>query len=169
MTMQQVHSPKPEMFGDGYGAHLAYNFRLIRLFLKLIMQVFVNAFIPGLYYEQAHWKVIEIYHKMRGTRHGTVSDHRCSECGGELLSAEDGHNRRAELKDIEIHCQRVEECDRALEELDLSPEEYQWSLIPEDEKAEIMQRIEDIESGKVEGVEWREFEDYFAEKETSDK
>jgi hypothetical protein len=164
MTMQQIHSPKPKVFGEGYGAHLAYNFKLIRLFFKLSLQIFVNAFVPGLYYEQAHWKVIEIYHKMRGLRHGTISDHRCPECGGELLSSEDGHNRRLELKDIEIHCHRIEACDRALEELDMSPEEYQWEMIPEDEKAVIMQRIEDVKNGDVETIDWRDLEE-----ETSDK
>ena len=117
MTMHTVHSPKPKIFGEGYGAHLSYNFKLVRMFFKLALQIFINAIVPGLYYENAHWKIIELYHTMRGTRHGTNNDHRCSKCGGDLLSSEDGHNRRAELKDIEIDCQRVEECDRALVEI----------------------------------------------------
>lgn len=118
MTMQQIHSPKPKVFGEGYGAHLAYNFSLIKLFFKLALQLFVNAFVPGLYYEQAHWKVIELYHKMRGFRHGTISDHRCPECGGELYSADEVHCRRAELKDIERERDRTEKCDSALAQLE---------------------------------------------------
>ena len=169
MTMQQTHSPKPEVFGEGYGAHLAYNLRLVKLFFKLALQVFINAFVPGLYYEQAHWKVIEVYYKMRGLRHGTISDHRCPECGGEMYSADEMHQERDELKQLEIRMHVVDECNKALEELDMSPEKSQWEMMPDEDKAVIMQRIEDIKSGKVEGVEWREFEDYLAEKESSDK
>jgi len=162
--MQEIHSPKPKVFGEGYGAHLAYNFRLIKLFCKLSLQILVNAFVPGLYYEQAHWKVIEVYHKMRGFRHGTHSDHRCPECGGEMYSADEMHQERDELKQLEIRMHVVDECNEKLEELDMSPEEYQWEMIPEDEKAVIMQRIEDINSGKVEGVDWRNLKE-----ESSDK
>ncbi len=114
--MHTVHSPKPKIFGEGYGAHLSYNLKLMRMFFKLALQIFINAIVPGVYYENAHWKVIELYHTMSGVRHGTHNEHRCDKCGGELLSSEDGHNRRAELKDLEIQCHRIEECDRALDE-----------------------------------------------------
>ncbi len=114
MVMQKVHSPQPKVFGEGYGSHLAYNYGLVKLFFKLGFKMLINAIVPGVYYEQAHWGVIELYHKMNGVRHGTRNEHRCNECGGELLSSEDGHNRRAELKDLEIQCHRIEECDKEL-------------------------------------------------------
>ena len=131
MTMQQTHSPKPKVFGEGYGAHLAYNLRLVKLFFKLALQVFVNAFVPGLYYEQAHWKVIEIYHKMRGFRHGTISDHRCPECGGELFSSDEMHEERDELTQLVCKLHLIDECNDAVDKL----------------------REEDLES-----VEWRDLE-----------
>lgn len=149
MTMQQIHSPKPKVFGEGYGAHLAYNFSLIKLFFKLSLQIFVNAFVPGLYYEQAHWKVIELYHKMRGIRHGTISDHRCKECGGELYSIDEVHCRRNELKDIERERDRTELCDRALAEMDLE-DEYVPARMSDEEKEEILELMDAITPEEVE-------------------
>jgi len=100
MTMQTVHSPKPKVFGKGYGTHLSYNFKLVSMFFKLALQVFVNAFVPGLYYEQAHWKVIELYHKMRGYRHGINSDHRCAACGADTMSCDEVYDLRTAKKII---------------------------------------------------------------------
>ena len=84
MTMPPCHSPKPEIFGKGYGAHLAYNFSLVKLFFKLSIKLFINAFVPGVYYEEAHWRVIDLYHKMSGHRHGTNNSKRCEHCGSTL-------------------------------------------------------------------------------------
>lgn len=108
MTMHTVHSPKPEVFGKGYGAHLAYNFKLVRLFYKLALKIFINAIVPGVYYEQAHWQIIELYYMMRGTRHGTNSDHRCNECGGDLISCDDEFKRRDEIKDLKEQVEELE-------------------------------------------------------------
>ena len=159
MTMQQTHSPKPEIFGEGYGKHIAKNYRLMKQFFWLGWKMMVHMFIPQAFYESAHWEVIDLYHKFRGYRHGTHSDHRCAECGGELFSIDEVHCRSAELKDIERERNRTEKCDRALDEIDISPEKYQWSLIPEDEKAEILHRIAEVESGEVEGIDWRELDE----------
>lgn len=84
MTMQTCHSPKPRVFGKGYGAHLAYNFSLVRTFTKLAIKLFINAFVPGVYYEKAHWTVIDLYYKMSGHRHGTNDPKRCDQCGSNL-------------------------------------------------------------------------------------
>lgn len=84
MTMQPSHSPKPHVFGPGYGAHLAYNFGLTKTFTKLAIKIFINTFIPGVYYEEAHWEVIDLYYKMNGRRHGTNNPKRCDECGSIL-------------------------------------------------------------------------------------
>lgn len=102
MTMQNIYSPKPKVFGKGYGAHLSYNLQLVKLFIKLALQVFINAFIPGVYYEQAHWQVIDIYHKMRGFRHGTQSDHRCPECGADELSADETAQAHEDTKELNL-------------------------------------------------------------------
>jgi hypothetical protein len=102
MTMQNIYSPKPKVFGKGYGAHLSYNLQLVKLFIKLALQVFINAFIPGVYYEQAHWQVIDIYHKMRGFRHGTHSDHRCPECGADELSADETIQAQEDVKELKL-------------------------------------------------------------------
>jgi len=158
MTMQQTHSPQPKIFGKGYGHHILYNYRLMKKFFWLGWKMMVHMFIPNVFYERAHWEVIDLYHKMRGLRHGTISDHRCSKCGSDLMSADENYCRHNELKDIERERERIERCDKALEELDMSPEEYQWSLIPQDEKAEIMQRMEEINSGEVESIDWHDLE-----------
>ena len=84
MTMPPHHSPKPKIFGKGYGAHLAYNIGLVRTFTKLAIKVFINIFIPGVYYEEAHWEVIDLYYEMSGRRHGTNNPKRCDECGSTL-------------------------------------------------------------------------------------
>ncbi len=111
MTMQEIHSPKPEIFGKGYGQHILHNYRLMKQFFWLGWKMMVNMFVPGVFYERAHWEVIDLYHKMRGTRHGTVSDHRCSKCGGDLPSADEVFGRRQELKDLEAEMDRIEEFD----------------------------------------------------------
>lgn len=118
MTMQATHSPKPKVFGEGYGKHVSYNFGLMKQLFWLGWKMLAHMLVPSTFYERAHWEVVELYHKMRGFRHGTISDHRCPECGGELLTCDETHLRRDELKDIEIYCKRVDLCDRALEELD---------------------------------------------------
>lgn len=84
MTMQPSHSPKPRVFGPGYGTHLAYNFSLVKICAKLVIKLFINAFIPGVYYEEAHWRVIDLYYKMSGRRYGTNNSKRCDHCGSIL-------------------------------------------------------------------------------------
>ena len=82
--MPPHHSPKPKILGPGYGTHLVYNFSLVKLFFKLAIKLFINAFVPGVYYEEAHWRVIDLYHKMSGYRHGTNNPKRCNQCGSTL-------------------------------------------------------------------------------------
>ena len=117
MTMQRTHSPKPKIFGEGYREHLSYNYGLMKKFFWLGWKMLVNMFIPAAFYEKAHWEVIDLYHKMRGFRHGTVSDHRCPECGGELFSADEMHVERDELKQHEIQSRLADECNKAVDEL----------------------------------------------------
>lgn len=116
MTMQVTHSPKPKIFGEGYGKHVVYNFKLMKRFFWMGWKLLANTFIPGAFYEAAHWEVIEMYHKMRGFRHGTRNDHRCNECGHELYSADETTLRREELKDIEIHCDNIDSFNQAMDE-----------------------------------------------------
>lgn len=82
--MSPCHSPKPNVFGKGYGKHLANNFGLIKIMIKLIIKLFINVFVPGVYYEEAHWRVIDLYYKMNGYRHGTNNPKRCEHCGSKL-------------------------------------------------------------------------------------
>lgn len=86
MTMPPRHSPKPKIFGKGYGAHLAYNFGLVKILFKLTIKLFINAFVPCTYYEEAHWRIVDLYYKMRGHRHGTNNLKRCEHCGSQLES-----------------------------------------------------------------------------------
>jgi len=145
MTMQSTHSPKPKIFGEGYGEHLSYNYKLMKKFFWLGWKMMVNMLIPGVFYERAHWEVVELYHKMRGFRHGTISDHRCPECGGELYTADEVHCRRAELKDIERECARIEKCDNALDEspINISPSRpgiAEYELDTSEEKDELLDK-----------------------------
>jgi len=116
MIMQKVHSPKPKIFGEGYGAHLAYNYRLMKKFFWLGWKMLINMFVPAAFYEQAHWEVIELYHKMRGNRHGTFSDHRCPKCGNDLPSADEAHYHRDDLKKLDEQLQRIENFDNDMDE-----------------------------------------------------
>jgi len=160
--MQVTHSPKPKIFGEGYGKHVAYNYALMKKFFWLGWKMMANMIIPAAFYERAHWEVIDLYHKMSGFRHGTRNDHRCTECGHEKLSSDDKHLRYAELKDIEQDCQRIDEFDMAMDEY-IGNEKHRQEL--EDLiTPEIEERIRQIESGEVEGIDWRELEE-----ETSDK
>ena len=122
MTMQSIHSPKPKIFGVGYGAHLAYNLRLVKQFIKVALQVFINAFVPCTYYEKAHWQVIELYHRMRGFRHGTESDHRCKECGTDMLSNDETNQLREDVKELALLRKRMDEISSKLDEVE-SPTE----------------------------------------------
>jgi len=127
MTMQQIHSPKPKMFDKGYGQHISYNYKLMKKFFWLGWKMMVHMFIPGVFYERAHWEIIELYHKMRGFRHGTISDHRCPECGGDLFSADEMHEERDELKQIEIRSHLADDCNKALDELHCEEQEEESS------------------------------------------
>jgi hypothetical protein len=100
MTMQVTHAPKPKIFGKGYGNHVAANLRLMKRFFWLGWKMLANTFIPTLFYERAHWEVIELYHKMRGYRHGTRSDHRCGECGADQMSSDEVSDLREAKKVI---------------------------------------------------------------------
>lgn len=116
MTMQVTHSPKPKIFGEGYGRHVASNLILMKKFFWLGWKMLANTFIPNVFYEKAHWEVVELYHKMRGFRFGTQNDHRCSECGHELYTSDETTLRRDELKDIEMRCDLIDEFDLAMDE-----------------------------------------------------
>ena len=155
--MQVTHSPKPEIFGKGYGKHVAYNYALMKTFFSLGWKMLANMLIPNVFYEHAHWEVIDLYHKMSGFRHGTINDHRCSECGHEKLSSDDKHLRRLELKDIEQDCQRIKEFDRAMD-VYIGDEKYTQLLedqfTPEVE-ALCRKRIAEVKSGKVKTIDWR--------------
>ena len=87
--MQTPHSPKPKIFGNGYGKHISHNYQLMKKFFGLGLKLLANMFIPGIYYERAHWEVIDLYYKMQGYRHGTDNAKRCDECGTDLLSSND--------------------------------------------------------------------------------
>lgn len=84
MTMQTPHAPKPKIFGDGYGKHVSHNYWLIKKFFWLGWKMLVHMFIPGIFYERAHWEVIDLYYKMQGYRHGTNDTKRCGKCGSKL-------------------------------------------------------------------------------------
>ena len=149
MTMQVTHSPKPKIFGKGYGKHVAYNYALMKRFFWLGWKMLVNMVIPAAFYERAHWEVIDLYHNMSGFRHGTNNDHRCGECGHEKLTSDDKHLRYAELKDIEQDCQRIEEFDMAMDtyrgekkyEQEKKDEGTRRKLDPKHYDAEIVERI----------------------------
>lgn len=100
MTMQVTHAPKPKIFGKGYGKHVVANLRLMKRFFWLGWKMLANTFIPTLFYERAHWEVIDLYHKMRGYRHGTRNEHRCKECGGDLASSDEVRDLREAKKVI---------------------------------------------------------------------
>jgi len=100
MTMQVTHSPKPKIFGKGYGKHVASNLKLMKRFFWLGWKMLANTFIPSAFYEKAHWEVIDLYHKMRGFRHGTKDEKRCKECGHELVSRDDTNDLREAQKTI---------------------------------------------------------------------
>ena len=100
MTMQVTHAPKPKIFGKGYGKHVAANLQLMKRFFWLGWKMLANTFIPTLFYERAHWEVIDLYHKMRGYRHGTKCDHRCNACGGDLPSSDEVRDLREAKKII---------------------------------------------------------------------
>ncbi len=100
MTMQPTHSPKPKIFGEGYGKHVADNLKLMQRFFWLGWKILANTFVPSAFYERAHWEVIDLYHRMRGFRHGTDNEKRCDECGGEIMSADDVRNLREANKVI---------------------------------------------------------------------
>ena len=123
MTMQVTHSPKPKIFGEGYGQHVATNLRLMKKFFWLGWKMLANTFIPFVFYENAHWEVVELYYRMRGFRHGTANDHRCNSCGHDLYTADEVTLRRAELKDIEVHCDLVDDFDNAMDEYHAEREE----------------------------------------------
>lgn len=149
MTMQTTHSPKPKIFGKGYGKHVAYNYKLMKRFFWLGWKMLVNMFIPAAFYERAHWEVIEMYHKMRGYRHGTVSDHRCDKCGGELLTCDESFDRRNELKDIERDCLRIDLCNHALDQMG-SEDEYVPARMSDKEKEKILELMDAITDEEVE-------------------
>ena len=117
MTMQVTHSPKPKIFGKGYGKHVANNLKLMKQFFWLGWKMLANTFVPGVFYERAHWEVIDLYHSMRGFRHGTSNNHRCAACGSDFLSADDVSIERDELKKLEMQLHLIEECDREMDKL----------------------------------------------------
>jgi hypothetical protein len=86
----QVHEhPKPKIFGKGYGAHIAYHFRVFTVIAKILLQLTVTMFLPRVYHQKYHWDIIDLYYKLRGERHGTANERRCDECGTELMSRDD--------------------------------------------------------------------------------
>ncbi len=89
--MQPYHSPKPSIFGKGYGKHILYNLKIAKSFLKLAYKLFVNAFIPGKYYDETYSQIVNFYYKLRGHRHGTLDLKRCNECGSQLEPRDDNH------------------------------------------------------------------------------
>ena len=146
MTMQVTHSPKPKIFGKGYGKHVANNLKLMKQFFWLGWKMLANTFVPGVFYERAHWEVIDLYHSMRGFRHGTSNDHRCAECGSDFLSADDVAIERDELKKLEMQLRLIEECDRAMDKY--RADSYQ--PMTEKEKEEILVLMDAITPAEVE-------------------
>jgi len=104
MTMQPIHSPKPKIFGAGYGKHVSHNYKLMKKFFWLGWKMLVNTFIPGAFYECAHWEVIDLYYKMQGHRHGTDNEKRCDRCGANLISSDD----KIQMKSLIIETVEVE-------------------------------------------------------------
>ena len=100
MTMQVTHAPKPKIFGKGYGKHVVTNLRLMKRFFWLGWKMLANTFIPTLFYERAHWEVVDLYHRMRGYRHGTKIDHRCESCGSDLPTSDEVRDLREAKKVI---------------------------------------------------------------------
>ena len=100
MTMQVTHAPKPKIFGKGYGKHVVTNLRLMKRFFWLGWKMLANTFIPTLFYERAHWEVVDLYHRMRGYRHGTKNDHRCESCGSDLPTSDEVRDLREAKKVI---------------------------------------------------------------------
>jgi hypothetical protein len=147
--MQQIHSPKPKMFGEGYGKHISYNFKLMKQLFWLGWKMMANMFIPGVFYETAHWEIIDLYHKMRGFRHGTISDHRCKECGGELFSSDEMHRERDELKQLEIRMRLIDACNEKLDKLRAEPD-MPSTRMSEEEKEEILELMDKITPEEVE-------------------
>ena len=150
--MQVTHSPKPEIFGKGYGKHVANNFVLMKQFFWLGWKMLVNTFFPAVFYERAHWEVIELYYKMRCFRHGTKSDHRCAKCGTDFLSADEVSKERDELKQIQAEHHLIDDFDRAMEEEEYR--QYLESMIT----PECEERIRQIDAGEIEGIPWRDLD-----------
>ena len=62
-------------------------------------------------------KVIELYHRMRGYRHGTKCDHRCDKCGGDMPSSDEVRDlREAKKVIVELRKQIAEHTCSAYEE-----------------------------------------------------
>lgn len=101
MTMQVHEHPKPKVFGKGYGTHIAYHFKLLAKLIGMLCRLLVTTFAPSVYHEKYHWDIIDIYHKLRGYRHGTDNEKRCSECGTELMTAEEVRDLGRAKKTIE--------------------------------------------------------------------
>ena len=103
MTMQVHKHPKPKVFGKGYGTHIAYHFKLFKKFVAVTSRIFLNMLIPSVYHERYHWDIIDIYHRLRGYRHGTENEKRCNECGTELMSRDevrDLHDAEKLIEDL---------------------------------------------------------------------
>lgn len=83
---------KPSIFGKGYGVHVSYNLKIAKAFLKLAYKLFINAFFPSKYYDEAYGRIVDFYYKMRGHRHGTPDLKRCNECGSQLEPRDDNHH-----------------------------------------------------------------------------
>jgi len=162
MSMQVTHSPKPKIFGKGYGQHVATNVKLMKQFFWLGWKMLVNTFIPFVFYERAHWEVIDLYYKMRGLRHGTRNDHRCAECGTDFLSADEVHRERDELKKLDMGLHLIDECNEKLDEYRAEEDyrQYLESMIT----PEVEERIRQIEAGEVEGIAWRDLEEVSSDK-----
>jgi hypothetical protein len=106
--MKVKEHPKPRIFGKGYGSHVVYHGRLFLSFTGMTLKVLVTMFLPKVYHESYHWKIIEYYHKLRGYRHGE-HEQRCSECGRDMPSSTEVSDlRKAEERISELHDENVE-------------------------------------------------------------
>jgi len=123
MTMQVTHAPKPKIFGKGYGKHVSANLRLMKRFFWLGWKMLANTFIPTLFYERAHWEVVDLYYKMRGYRHGTQNEHRCGSCGSELETADERHNLREANKIIKKQEMQIAELKYELQNIPAQEED----------------------------------------------
>lgn len=134
----------------------------MKQFFWLGWKMLANTFIPAVFYERAHWEVIDLYHKMRGFRHGTKNDHRCAECGNEFISVDEVHRERDELKHLDMISRLIEECNEKLDKyhVDENYRQYLESMIT----PECEERIRQIEAGEVEGIDWRDLEEVTSDK-----